>query len=140
MAFWLLKTDPETYAFTDLLARGTDTWDGVRNPLAVGHMKQMARGDRVLVYHTGAERAVVGTATVAGGPKPDPSDASGRLVVVDLRAGRRLARPVTLDALRGYPVFRACDLLRIPRLSVVPLTEDQHARILDEGGSGRAAR
>ncbi len=125
MACWLLKTEPSTYAFGDLLDEEATDWTGVKNPQAQLNLRAMAKGDRVAVYHTGGEKAVAGLAVVAGAPRPDPTDAAGKRVAVRLRAGRGLARPVTLTALRGQKAFAGSPLLVQGRLSVVPLTAAQ---------------
>ena len=120
--FWLLKTEPSEYAFEDLVREKTTLWEGVRNPLAVRHLASMKRGDAVVVYHTGSVRAAVGTARVVSADAKDPK--SPRVV---LAAGARLPAPVTLDAIKASSAFRGSPLLSMGRLSVVPLTADQHA-------------
>lgn len=125
MAFWLLKTEPSAYSFADLQREGVARWDGVANPQALANLKAMRPGDRALLYHTGGERAAVGLAEVVRAAYPDPGEKDPRLVVVDLRAGAPLARPVPLEALKGEAAFAGSPLLRQGRLSVVPLTEAQ---------------
>ncbi len=125
MAFWLLKTEPSTYSFADLRREGEARWDGVANPQALANLRSMKPGDRALVYHTGDERAAVGVAEVTRGAYPDPAGRDPRLVVVDLRAGEPLPRPVPLDALKREAHFAGSPLLKQGRLSVVPLTEAQ---------------
>lgn len=132
MAGWLVKTEPDTYSFDDLWRAGRDTWDGVRNPQARAFLRQMRPGDRVLVYHTGTQRAVVGLAEVASPPYPDPGDPGG--VVVDLRALARLPRPVPLAALRTHPDCAGWLLLRQPRLSVLPVDPAQWQAVLALAG------
>ncbi len=127
--YWIVKTEPSTYSFDDLLQEGTAVWDGVKNPLALKHIRAMQAGDDVLIYHTGKERAAVGRATVASAPYPDPKAKGGRLVVVDLRAGARLARPVTLAEIKQDPAFKDLALVRMPRLSVLPATPAQWRRL-----------
>jgi len=128
VACWLLKTEPGEYSFADLEAAEGGVWDGVRNAQAQGHLRSMAPGDRALIYHTGRERAVVGTARVAGGARPDPAEP--KLAVVDLAPEGRLSRPVTLGELKADPVFAGSPLVRQGRLSVVPLTDAQWRRVL----------
>ncbi|MHC5009331.1 MAG: EVE domain-containing protein [Planctomycetota bacterium] len=118
---WLVKTEPSSYAFGDLQKEGQTVWDGITNNTALIHMRAMKRGDAVLVYHTGKERAVVGTARVARAPYPDPQRSDPRIVVVDLRAGPPLPRPVTLSEIRATPSLAAWDLVTNPRLSVMPV-------------------
>jgi predicted RNA-binding protein with PUA-like domain len=133
MAYWILKTEPSTYGFDKLVAEKTARWDGVTNPVAVRNIRSMKKGDEVLIYHTGDEKSVVGTATVASEPYADPKDASGKLAVVDLKAGKKVARPVTLAAIKAEPIFADSPLARQPRLSVVPLTAAQFKWIEDRG-------
>jgi len=131
---WILKSEPSTYSFDDLLQDRRTAWDGVRNAAALIHLRAMRRGDAVLVYHSGAEKAVVGVARVARDPYPDPGAQDPRLVAVDLEADRRLARPVTLAALKAESLFADLGLVRISRLSVMPVGAAQWRRILALGG------
>ena len=126
MAYWLLKTEPDAYSFDDLERDQETRWDGVRNPTALLHIRTMRPGDGCVIYHTGAERQAVGLATVTTEPYPDPEAGDARLTVVDVRAGRGLARPVPLADLKANPLFADSPLLRISRLSVVPLTAEQY--------------
>jgi predicted RNA-binding protein with PUA-like domain len=132
MAEWLLKTEPSDYSFADLQKAGEATWDGVRNPVALRNLRAMKAGDRVVVYHTGDEKAAVGQAEVKREAYPDPKGKNPRLVVIDLRAGQGLPRPVTLARMRALPVFATSPLLRQGRLSVVPLTPAQWKALLAE--------
>jgi predicted RNA-binding protein with PUA-like domain len=121
MATWLLKTEPSEYSFDDLVRDKGTTWDGVTNPVAVKHLAAMQKGDEVLVYHTGKERRAVGLATVvAAGPKLAP--------------GARLARPVGLEEIKAAPAFASSPLVKMGRLSVVPLDAKQWQTILKLGG------
>jgi predicted RNA-binding protein with PUA-like domain len=122
---WLLKTEPSDYSFEDLVREKTATWDGVTNALARKHLRSMAKGDRLLIYHTGDAKAAVGRATVAAAPRPDPADPKG--TVVDVKAGKALKTPVTLAAMKAAKVFAGSPLLSCGRLSVVPLTPEQYA-------------
>lgn len=122
---WLLKTEPSSYGYDDLERDGHATWDGVKNPVALANLRKMKEGDAVFVYHTGGEKAVVGTALVTRAAYPDPRAGDPRLVVVDLEPTGRLARAVTLPELRKVAVFAESPLIRQPRLSVVPLTKAQ---------------
>lgn len=122
---WLLKTEPGSYSYDDLEKDGRTTWDGVKNPAAVANLGRMKEGDAVFVYHTGGEKAVVGSARVARAAYPDPKAKDPRRLVVDLEPAGRLARPVPLAELRAVPAFADSPLLRQPRLSVVPLTPRQ---------------
>jgi predicted RNA-binding protein with PUA-like domain len=122
MADWLLKTEPSEYSFDDLVKEKRTVWTGVKNPVAVKHLHAMAKGDRVVVYHTGNEKAAVGLARVAGSG-PDPADPKTPRVTIE--AGTRLAAPVTLASIKKRPLFSDSPLVRIGRLSVVPLTVAQ---------------
>jgi predicted RNA-binding protein with PUA-like domain len=122
---WLLKTEPSTYSYQDLEREGRATWDGVKNPVALKNLRAMKEGDAVLIYHTGDEKAVVGTALVVRAAYPDPKAKDPRLLVVDLTPAGRLARPVTLAEIREIAAFADSPLLRQGRLSVVPLTKAQ---------------
>jgi len=121
MNCWLLKSDPDDYSFDDLLRDGTTRWDGVSNPQALIHLRTIARGDRLLIYHTGAGKAVVGLASVSKGPYTDPAGDDARRVVIDIKAGQRLPRPVLLAQVKGDPRFADFPLVRMPRLSVMPV-------------------
>ena len=130
MARWLLKTEPDTYAFDDLVRDKKAVWDGVTNALALKHIRTMSKGDEAIIYHTGTERAAVGLATIVTGPYPDPKADDEKQVVVDLRVGKRLSRPVELAEMKADPVFAGWDLIRIGRLSVVPVPDKMWARLL----------
>ena len=122
---WLLKTEPSTYAYDDLEKDKRATWDGVKNPVALRNLREMKEGDATLIYHTGDEKAVVGTALVARAAYPDPKSKDPRLVVVDLTPAGRLPRPITLAEIKQLPAFADSPLVRQGRLSVVPLTKEQ---------------
>jgi len=133
--YWIVKTEPSTYSFDQLERDGTTVWDGVRNNLALKHLREMKRGDRVLVYHSGEEKAVVGLAEVAAEAYPDPKQKDPKLVVVDLKAAGRLPRPVPLAEIKQEPAFADLALVRIGRLSVAPASAEQFKRLLKMGGS-----
>lgn len=137
MARWLVKTEPGEYSFADLVKAKKAVWDGVSNALALKHIRAMAKGDEVIIYHTGDEKAAVGLATVASAPYADPSEDDPKLAVVDLRAGKQLGKPVTLATMKADPAFAGWDLLRIGRLSVMPVPDAIWERIvkLSEGKS-----
>jgi predicted RNA-binding protein with PUA-like domain len=122
---WLLKTEPSDYSFEDLVRDRRTTWSGVTNPSAVKNIRAMKAGERVVVYHTGGERAAVGLARVASAPGPDPSNP--RSTVVEIEADRALKAPVPLEVVKGSPLFSGSPLVTIGRLSVVPLTPAQFA-------------
>ncbi len=121
MAYWLLKTEPEEYAFEDLVRAGTTAWTGVRNPQAQANLRAMKPGDQAVIYHSG-ERRAVGLAEVVRPAYPDPTGGEEERVCVDLRAGEALPAPVPLEALKLEPAFAGSALLRQGRLSVVPLS------------------
>jgi predicted RNA-binding protein with PUA-like domain len=122
---WLVKEEPENYSFDQFVADGSTVWSGVRNPVAQRNLRAMKKGDRVFFYHTGKEKAVIGTAKVAVPAYPDPKDSSGKLVVVELVPDKKLKRPVTLKEIKAAGRFDDFALVRISRLSVMPVTEEQ---------------
>jgi predicted RNA-binding protein with PUA-like domain len=126
---WLVKEEPENYSFAQFVKDGTTVWAGVRNPVAQRNLREMKKGDRVFFYHTGKEKAIVGTATVAVTAYPDPKAAG--LVVVELAAGKPLKRPVTLAEVKADKRFAEMPLVRIARLSVQPVTDEQWDLIED---------
>ena len=130
MAYWLLKTEPDEYSFGDLQRDGVAEWDGVTANPAQLQLRAMAASDCCVIYHTGGERRAVGLATVERGPYPDPTDPAGKRVWVDLRALEPLPRPVSLVDLKASPTFAGSPLLRMSRLSVVPLTDDQFRELV----------
>jgi predicted RNA-binding protein with PUA-like domain len=136
MPFWLVKTEPSSYAFQDLRRDRKTRWDGVSNAQAQANLRAMREGDEVLVYHSG-EKTAVGLARVARGPYLDPRDPAGKRVAVDLAAGAPLAVPVPLEALRGEKAFDGSPLLRQGRLSVVPITAAQWKVLVRLGGARR---
>jgi predicted RNA-binding protein with PUA-like domain len=127
---WLLKTEPGDFSFDDLERAVSTVWDGVANFTALRHMREVRKGDRALIYHTGNERAVVGTATVLSDAYPDPKLDDPRIVVFDVEADERLLRPVTLAEVKADPAFEGFDLVRLPRLSVMPVPRELWDRIL----------
>jgi predicted RNA-binding protein with PUA-like domain len=136
MNYWILKTEPSSYSFEQLEREKTAVWDGVKNNLALKHIRQMTPGDRVLIYHTGDEKAVVGLAEVVSVPYPDPKNKDPKLVVVDLKAAGRLPQPVPLAAIKADAALADLALVRMGRLSVAPATEPQWKRLLQLGGKG----
>lgn len=128
---WLLKTEPSQYSFADLVRERRTTWDGVSNPLALKHLRAIQRGDLVFVYHTGDEKAVIGIARAVADAKVDPRNA--RLAVVDLEPDQALARPVTLAEIKADPAFADFALVRLSRLSVMPVPEPVWRRLLQRG-------
>ena len=128
---YLLKTEPSVYSFSNLQKEQSTIWDGVTNPVAVKHLRAMQKGDKLVIYHTGDERQAVGLGSVVRTWYPDPKKDNPRLIVIDVSAGVPLARPVALSTLKADPRFAESPLVRMGRLSVVELTEEQYAAILD---------
>ena len=126
---WLVKEEPTHYGFDALLKDKTAVWSGVRNALAQKHLRAVKKGDRILYYHTGDEKAVVGIAKALSDAYPDPEDSTGKYVAVDVAPVERLPRPVTLAEIKGDAAFTDSPLVRIARLSVMPITDAQWARI-----------
>jgi predicted RNA-binding protein with PUA-like domain len=129
MALWLVKEEPEHYAYDQLEQDRKTVWAGVRNPLAQKHLRSIRKGDRIFYYHTGKEKAVVGVARALGDAYPDPGDASGKAFVVDVAPEKKLPRPVTLAAIKADRAFADFPLVRMSRLSVMPVTDGEWARI-----------
>ena len=127
---WLLKTEPSTYSWDDLARGKTATWDGVRNPVALRHLAAMKPGDDALIYHTGNEKAVVGLARVTRSAYPDPGAKDPKLLVVDIKPVRSLSRAVPLAEIKADAAFAESPLVKQGRLSVVPLTDEQFARLI----------
>ncbi len=134
MTFWLLKTEPGEFSFDDLVARGVEPWDGVTNPTALRNMRSAQVGEACVIYHTGDERQAVGLATVERTAYPDPKLNDERIIVIDVRAGARLPRPVRLEQIKADPRFADSPLVKMGRLSVVPVTDEQYAAILELAG------
>jgi predicted RNA-binding protein with PUA-like domain len=141
MASLLFKTEPSEFAFDDLLRSGTSVWDGVTNPQACAVLRRARKGDRVYIYHTGNEKAIVGTATIAGAPRPDPKrpelTARGdvKFPVVDVKAGKRLATRVPLAKIKADARFKGFALVTNSRLSVMDVPEaiDEAIQALAKG-------
>lgn len=125
---WLLKTEPSTYSWEDLQRQGTAVWDGVTSAVALRNLAAMRPGDDAVIYHTGAEKAVVGLARVTKAAYPDPKAKDVKLVVVEIAPVRRLSQPITLADIKADPAFRESPLVRQGRLSVVRLDDAQFDR------------
>lgn len=132
MAYWLVKQEPTAYPYSNLVRDRTTAWTGVHHPTAQRNLRAMRPAERGLYYHTGSERAAVGTFRVVTAPRPDPDDARGAWTV-EIAADTALASPVPLAGIREETVFRGSPLVREPRLSVVPLTAPQFRRFLALG-------
>ena len=131
---WLFKEEPANYNFDALVADKQTVWSGVKNPLAQKHLRSVQKGDRIFYYHTGDEKAVVGIARALGAAYPDPQDKTGKLSVVDVGPVKKLPRPVTLAEIKADAAFKLFPLVRIPRLSVMPVSDDEWKRIEDMAG------
>ena len=134
---WLFKEEPSNYSFDALTQDKRTVWSGVKNPLAQKHLHGVKKGDRIFYYHTGNEKAVVGIAKALGDAYTDPKDKTGRLAVVDVGPVRKLQRPVTLGEIKADSAFKTFALVRISRLSVMPVSDDEWDAIIDKaGGAG----
>lgn len=130
MARFLVKTEPSSYSFANLVRDKRTVWDGVSNPVALKHLATIRKGDTVVVYHTGDEKQAVGLAVAASEAYPDPKLKDPKRLVVDLTADQPLPSPVTLARAKADEVLKTSDLARLPRLSVMPLSEAQFQRLL----------
>jgi predicted RNA-binding protein with PUA-like domain len=126
---WLFKEEPTNYSYDDLARDGRTSWTGVRNPVAQKNLRSVKKGDRIFFYHTGDQKAVVGVAKAAGPAYPDPADRTGKLYAVDVEPVRKLKAPVTLASIKADKAFATFALTRIPRLSVMPVTDEEWERI-----------
>jgi predicted RNA-binding protein with PUA-like domain len=136
MAYWLFKTEPETWSWEDQKKKGAkgEPWSGVRNFQASGNMKAMKKGDLGFFYHSGEERRIVGIVEVIGEYRPDPTDEKGRFGLVDVKAVKDVPNPVTLAEIKSDPRFKDMVLVKYSRLSVQPVTADEWKQILKMGG------
>ncbi len=132
MAHWLMKSEPGTYSWDDLVRDGGTEWDGVRNPAARLHLRAMKKGDQAFFYHSGDERAVVGMMRISREGRPDGPD--GKWVSVAVEPVRPLASPVTLKAIKAEKRLAAMELIRQSRLSVSPVTDAEWKAVLEMGG------
>jgi predicted RNA-binding protein with PUA-like domain len=126
---WLFKEEPENYSFDAFMADKKTTWSGVKNPLAQKNLHAVKKGDRVFYYHTGKEKAVVGIAKALGDAYADPADKTGKSAVVDIGPVGKLPRPVSLAEIKADPAFKDFLLVRMSRLSVMPVSDAQWERI-----------
>jgi predicted RNA-binding protein with PUA-like domain len=127
---WLFKEEPSNYSYDDLARDGKTSWTGVKNPLAQKHLRSVKKGDRIFFYHTGDVKAVVGIAKAAGEAYPDPKDKTGKLYAVDVEPVKKLKSPVTLAAIKADTSFASFPLVRMPRLSVMPVDDEVWERIM----------
>ena len=136
---WLFKEEPTHYGFDAFVKDKQAVWSGVKNPVAQKHLRGVRKGDRIFYYHTGEERAVVGVAKALGDAYADPKDKTGKQSVVDVAPVKKLARPVTLKEIKADRAFKDFPLVRISRLSVMPVTDDEWKRIEDLAGKAGGA-
>ena len=131
---WLFKEEPANYSFDAFVKDKKTTWSGVKNPVAQRNLRSVKKGDQVFYYHTGDEKQIVGIAKALGDAYPDPDDKTGHAHVVDVGPVRKLARPVTLKEIKADAWFADFALVRISRLSVMPVTDAPWSRIVKLGG------
>jgi predicted RNA-binding protein with PUA-like domain len=131
---WILKTDSDVYPFDQLERERHAVWDGVSNAVALKHIRSMAPGDPLLIYHSGATKEIVGLAHVTSAPYPDPKGHDPKLAVVDVEVDRRLPKTVSLAAVKADPTFADLGLVRQSRLSVIPVPEAQWKKLLTMAG------
>jgi predicted RNA-binding protein with PUA-like domain len=122
---WLFKEEPTHYNYDSLVKDKRTVWSGVKNPLAQKHLRSVKKGDRIFYYHTGDEKSVVGIAKALGDAYADPNDKTGKQSVVDVAPVKKLAQPVTLASIKADAAFKTFPLVRISRLSVMPVTDDE---------------
>lgn len=122
---WLFKTEPSAYSFQQLERDKRTVWDGVKNNLALKHLSGIKKGDEIIIYHTGEEKAAVGVARALSDAYPDPGRKEPRLLVVEIEPVKTLSRPVTLAEMKANAKLKNFDLVRLPRLSVMPVGDEQ---------------
>ena len=132
---WLFKEEPTHYSFDDFAKDKKTVWSGVKNPLAQKHLRSVKKGDRIFYYHTGDEKSVVGIAKALGDAYADPKDKTGKQSVVDVAPVKKLAQPVTLAAIKADSAFKTFPLVRISRLSVMPVSDDEWEAIIAKSAS-----
>jgi predicted RNA-binding protein with PUA-like domain len=125
MAYWLFKSDPETYGYDDLEQDKQTVWDGVSNPVALRNLRNTKKGDKVLIYHTGDEKAIIGLAEIVREAYPDPKQKNEKLSVVEIKAVKRFKKHPTLAEVKARKEFSDFALTRLPRLSVMPVNDAQ---------------
>ncbi len=134
MAYWLLKSEPGSWSWEDQVRDGVTEWDGVRNHQADNNMKAMKRGDRCFFYHSVKAKEIVGVVEVVREHYPDPSDASGRFGMVDVKVVAPVRKPVSLQEIKAEPALQDMRLVRQSRLSVSPVTPAEWRRICAMAG------
>jgi predicted RNA-binding protein with PUA-like domain len=136
MAHWLLKSEPSSYSWEQLVKEKHTAWTGVRNPQASANLRAMKPGDRCFFYHSGEGKEIVGVAEVIKASYPDPTDKAGKAVAVDVKAIEPVKQPVTLAAIKADAKFKDFKLVRQSRLSVVPVS-DEHWKLITKMASGK---
>jgi predicted RNA-binding protein with PUA-like domain len=131
---WLFKEEPTHYSYDSLVKDKHAVWSGVKNPLAQKHLRSVKKGDRIFYYHTGDEKSVVGIAKALGDAYGDPKDKTGKQSVVDVAPVKKLAQPVTLASIKADAAFKTFPLVRISRLSVMPVSDDEWDAIIAKSG------
>ncbi|HEX3349099.1 MAG TPA: EVE domain-containing protein [Acetobacteraceae bacterium] len=134
MAYWLVKSEPDAFSWEQQVARGVEPWTGVRNHMAKNYLKAMKRGDRAFFYHSNVGKEIVGVVEVARSAYPDPTAEDGDWVCVDMKAVRPMKRPVTLAEMKADPALADLLLIRMSRLSVMPITPEHWKYICELGG------
>jgi predicted RNA-binding protein with PUA-like domain len=127
---WLFKEEPTHYGYDSLVKDKRTVWSGVKNPLAQKHLRSVKKGDRIFYYHTGDEKSVVGIARALGDAYADPNDKTGKQSVVDVAPVKKLPQPVTLASIKADAAFKTFPLVRISRLSVMPVSDDEWDAII----------
>jgi predicted RNA-binding protein with PUA-like domain len=131
MNYWLVKQEPSSYSFSDLQTEGKTDWTGVRNYQARNNLRAMKKGDKVFFYHSGDEKAIVGLAKISKPAYQDPTTDDANWVAVELEAGKPVKNPVSLAAIKANPMLANIALLKLSRLSVVPITEEEFSEIIE---------
>jgi predicted RNA-binding protein with PUA-like domain len=126
---WLFKEEPTNYSYDAFAKDGSAVWSGVKNPVAQRNLRSVKKGDLVFYYHTGDEKAIIAVAKATGDAYPDPNDKTGKAFVVDIAPVKKLARPVTLKEIKADAAFKDFALVRISRLSVMPVSDREWTRI-----------
>jgi len=134
MSYWLFKSDPDTYGFPDLRRDKRTTWDGVANPVALRNLRNCKKGDNVIIYHTGKEKALIGLAEITKEAYPDPKEKDPKMVVVDIQVVKPLSKSVTLAEVKARKEFSDFALVRLSRLSVMPVTDTQWKLLMQMAG------
>jgi len=128
---WLFKTEPGEYSYDDLEREKKGVWDGVSNNLALKNLREVRLGDQILIYHSGNDKAIIGMAEAVSDPYPDPKEGDEKLVVINLKPKRRFTTQVTLTDIKNNEALKDFDLVRLPRLSVMPI-KDEHWQVLQD--------